>query len=83
MALDYEHIRKLAEKRAFAAQYVQGLGMMNSAGRKPEDQIKMSAQYQLANDALSAADRAYREAMDKLSPDELNELVHEHNKNSF
>ena len=83
MTLDYEHIRKLAEKRAAASQYVQALGMMNAYGRTPEEQIKASAQYRLASNAAAAADREYQDAMGVLTPDELNELVHEHNKNSI
>lgn len=79
--IDYEHIRELAEKAESARAYVQALGQMN-APTGYEERIKSDAQYRLAKDAADAADRAYRDVMDRLTPDQLNELVHSHNQNS-
>jgi hypothetical protein len=80
--MDYEHIRKLAEKRAAAEQYAEALGRMNVPS-DPERRIAQSAQYRLASDAFSKADDEYRKAMNALSADELNELVGKHNANSL
>lgn len=80
--MDYEHIKQLAEKRAAASEYVLALGMMN-AGNTLEERIARDAQYRLAQDALAKAESEYRNAMDKLSADDLTELVREHNQKSL
>lgn len=68
-------IKELAETRARAAQYVQGLGAMNAYGRTPEEEIAASARYRLAQDAWMKAETDYREAIAGLSADELMSLA--------
>lgn len=79
--VEYERIRTLAEKAEAARNYVRALGMMNTPADY-EKRIASDAQYRLAQDAAAAADKAYREAMDRLTPDQLNDLVHMHNQHS-
>lgn len=77
--MDYERIRGLAEKVASAQNYARTLGVMNTPTDYKE-RIASDAQYRLAQDALAAAEKEYRDAMGHLSADELNELVHSHNQ---
>jgi hypothetical protein len=68
-------ILELAEARAKAAQYVEGLRVMNVAGLTPEEQVASSARYRLAHDALMRAERDYGEAISALSTEELMALA--------
>lgn len=68
-------IKELAETRAKAAQYVQNLGMMNTYGRTPDEEIAASAQYRLAQDAWMKAEADYRDAIAGLSAEELMSLA--------
>lgn len=79
---DFERISELAEKKAAAGLCMNHLGAMNSA-TDPQKKIAQHAQYQIAQDAWWAADKAYHEAINKLTPDELNDLVHWQNQKSL
>ncbi len=64
-------IVKLAEASAAAARYYQLLGMQNTYGQTAEDRVASAARYRMAQDAWMKADQEYRDAVAKLSADEL------------
>lgn len=68
-------IQELAERRAATAKHYQNLGMMNAYGRTPEEDLKADAAHRLAFDAMMRAEMDYREAVAKLSTEELAALA--------
>lgn len=68
-------IHELNETRIKLSQYVEMLGMRNAYGLKPEDHLKLDAEYKLSRDALFKAEQEYRDAISGLSADELSELA--------
>lgn len=64
-------LQELAERRAAAAAHYRNLGMMNAAGRTPEEQLAGDAAYRLAYDAMIRTETEYQDAVAKLSTEEL------------
>ena len=65
-----EDINELNKRRCETALVVQALGLGNTP-TKYEDRLKSDAQYRLAQDAADRAEREYRDALAKLSTDDL------------
>jgi len=68
-------IRDLAEKKAAAEQLYRALSAQNVYGMSVDDQIRSSARYRLATDALAKATADYNDAIASMSADELTSIV--------
>lgn len=68
--IDHKQIRRLAEQCARAERHLKALSGAN-VPCEIDKQIAQDAEYQLALSACVAAARAYHEAINRLSPEEL------------
>ena len=68
------NIKELAEKKATAELIYRSMANMNRP-ENIEDQIKLSARYQLAGDAMMKATNDYNTAIRNMSADELTALI--------
>ena len=70
-----DEILQLAEKRASCEYTMRLLGMQNAYVQTASEAVAASARYRLAHDAYLVAEKAYADAVNGLSSDELSEIL--------